>query len=344
MGVTVKSRTLKFDQVVKLSTASGLFMALFGVTDSLVLHHFFKSDKDQFIGSSVYLIVGSWLGVVVMFVVGSMLGKNLEPKFPSWRVPKGKVLFYIALAGLTGALQTCFYLFSLSKFTPGLVAVLMVGSLLFQDIIDVISRDLTFKLLILPASLIIFGSIVASVSTSSGWSLEAFVIVFLCVNFFDTTATFMRQKTSELKDSNGNRLIDSINFELWRFLWLAFWGTFISLGWVISQDKLDLMKEVFTGGIWGALPLILFAMACIFCSFVWGYQARQRGSLSQITMLSQTTVVFSFLLTYLVILCYPNAFGSGGMSLLTVLLNGLGGVCVVLGVVILAQTVPERGV
>lgn len=342
MGIKVKGPSLKFDQVVKLATASGLFMALFGVTDSIVLHNYFTSDYNKFIGSCVYIIVGGWFGVGVMFLVGSVFGKSLEPKFINWKFPKDRVLLYVILAGITGALQTFFYLYSLSRFTPGLVAILMVGSLLGQNVIDVFSRDLAFRLLVVPTSLIITGSIVASISTSHGLSLEAFVVVFLFVNLFDIAATFVRQKTSGLTDSRRNRLIDSINFELWRFLWLAFFGTIFSFGWVIYQNKLDLMKGVFTGGFWGALPFILLGMVCIFCSFVWGYRARQRGSLSQITMLSQTTVVFSFILTYLIIFLFPSAFGSENANSLTIMLNGFGGLFVVAGVILLAQTVPEK--
>ena len=184
----------KFGYVTRLATASGLFMAFFGVADSVVLHNYFTSDYDKYIGSLVYIIVGGWLGVVVMFLVGSVFGKSLEPRFLSWKIPKGKVLLYVILAGITGALQTVFYLYGLSKFTPGLVAILMVGSLLGQNALDVISKELAFKILMVPTLLIVTGSIIASISKSSGLSMEAIVVVFLLVNFFDTTATFMRQK------------------------------------------------------------------------------------------------------------------------------------------------------
>lgn len=338
--VQARSKQNWLNEIVLLAISAGFFTAVYNSSDTYILHNYLRSNSDRMIGSFLYLIVGGWFGVVLTVAMGLLFGKSMAPGFTGWKVPAWGALFYTLASGLSGALATFFLLFGLSSYDPGLVIILVVGSLLGQAYLDIFQKNLTVRVLAVPTCLVIVGSISSTISTRNGFEISfgAIVIVFLIRNAFDIVSTYTKKEGIRLKSTGGKDLIDAVNFQLWRFIWLAFFGTIISLSWVASRGQLGLMGSVFTEGILKATPFILLTMGCVFLAGVWETRALKDDHMTIVTILLHSKIFFGLAITYSINALFPEAFGTLDNDLFSILIKVFGGTLVFIGIVVLTKS------
>ena len=319
--------------VALLALASGIFQAFYNSIDNYILQNIFTYKKDALIGPLIYIIIGAWLGLFMFFLIGLLSGKSLEKKFKKYQKPDKKTLVFALGAGLFSAVATLFNLVALSKYDVGLFITLSTGTVIFISLIDVLRKNVSFRMVAVPTFLIVLGTTLSVSKTVGGFNItwEAVFLVFILYSISDAV--------SENFSKTGNELTDPINFLILRFTFLTLFGTLFSIGIVVWLGKIDTVMEVLTSGILKAVPYIGITMIFVYFSFVCRYKAFRGDELSIIELLTYAKIFVGLMITFLFNALRPGIFGTIETDFFSVSLRVLGGMVVFLGVAYLAYLV-----
>src|SRR5258706_10434324 len=163
MESKAKASESQFNRAIGLTLVSGFFFALMTATDNYVVKNLIVIKSDPLLAVFIYLILGSWIGVIVQFFFSNWSGKWIYKDFQKIKIYSIKDNREAIYSGLLSAIATMFALWGGQLADPSVVVVLTNVVLVYLVIYDVFfAKTLSLKEIFIPAVLIILGSILAS--------------------------------------------------------------------------------------------------------------------------------------------------------------------------------------
>jgi len=327
MRLRIRKKYLFYALVV----ASSVLGAVTASIDSVISH--LHVTNSWVFGVSA-MLVGTLVTVAIALVLSLPLGRRslgarIDPSFSRFRLLRRKELRYHLLAGLGNTVTTLGYFYVVSVFLdPSTVLPFFQVVILYLLLAESLSEKDAPTLAEIESSVIVtFGAIMASMSLTGSFNLEALFIIFVIVNPGWVLLAVCQRKLKRL--TVDDRPNDAINIRTWNVVFTTLFITATTLvynqGYVL--DALDAFVDSFG---WLALT-----MTVTFFSYILYIRALGIGKASITQAVKASTIVFSIPLSLLLAGVLDYSFG-GSPSLLAIKIMGI--VLVVLGVSSFALT------
>jgi len=327
MRLRIRKKYLFYALVV----ASSVLGAVTASIDSVISH--LHVTNSWVFGVSA-MLVGTLVTVAIALVLSLPLGRRslgarIDPSFSRFRLLRRKELRYHLLAGVGNTVTTLGYFYVVSVFLdPSTVLPFFQVVILYLLLAESLSEKDAPTLAEIESSVIVtFGAIMASMSLTGSFNLEALFIIFVIVNPGWVVLAVCQRKLKRL--TVDDRPNDAINIRTWNVVFTTLFITATTLvynqGYVL--DALDAFVDSFG---WLALT-----MTVTFFSYILYIRALGIGKASITQAVKASTIVFSIPLSLLLAGVLDYSFG-GSPSLLAIKVMGI--VLVVLGVSSFALT------
>jgi len=327
MRLRIRKKYLFYALVV----ASSVLGAVTASIDSVISH--LHVTNSWVFGVSA-MLVGTLVTVAIALVLSLPLGRRslgarIDPSFSRFRLLRRKELRYHLLAGVGNTVTTLGYFYVVSVFLdPSTVLPFFQVVILYLLLAESLSEKDAPTLAEIESSVIVtFGAIMASMSLTGSFNLEALFIIFVIVNPGLVVLAVCQRKLKRL--TVDDRPNDAINIRTWNVVFTTLFITATTLvynqGYVL--DALDAFVDSFG---WLALT-----MTVTFFSYILYIRALGIGKASITQAVKASTIVFSIPLSLLLAGVLDYSFG-GSPSLLAIKVMGI--VLVVLGVSSFALT------
>jgi hypothetical protein len=342
---------------------AALFYAIVAVNDNYIMHNII-THEDQMIAASAYLVLGGWLitgGIAisnyVLSWVSVLRGKTSEKESVGFSLGTLKMQKYAGSAGVFAALNMICLLLAYQRMDPSLALALTTTVIVYLVIYDVpkptwlyrifkssettktvyTKRNPSMTLVVSSIILIFGGALLACVTKTSGEiSLPGIILVVIGASIFFAFDNIVRYRTGRIQHES-NQKFDDKTFVFWRAFWLSLFGTFLISIIAASQGYfIELWK--FIGNTWSVL--LPFAIATVIGNYI--YQLFFQRALtigtekvSTITMRFMLQIVFGIILSGIVYLAIPHAFGKDFPAAPSVwIVRGIGMSLIVAGVLL----------
>lgn len=317
--------------VIGIALSAALFTALNAAIDNYIVHKVIVS-ADRLTAASFYLIVGSWVYILWVLVCNKIFGKQIDTGYPGFTFGAKRMHKFAALSGILGAISTLFYLLGNQMLDPSLILVLLSFSVVYMAVFDKLKGNIKGKVIIMPASLIISGSALASIRHISGgikvtmWGIIIFAVV---CSGLSALGDGTRKK--------GVKSADAVTFCFWRFVWLSTLGTVIAVAMALFRGKFyDLieMRKALTIPAFGWISLTM-----ILASFynVFSQKALRFEALSVVFLFVNSKIAMGVPITALGNFLFPGVFGEISKEWLVWIVRSIGATLTLFGVVCLRQ-------
>jgi hypothetical protein len=322
----------------KLVIIAALFYAIVAVNDNYIMHNVINHEN-QAIAASTYLVLGGWLittGIAISNYAGAwilrLVKKNPKEKYVGFSFGTLKMQKYAISAGILAALNMICLLLAYQIMDPSLALALTTTVIVYLVIYDIgkpawISKTLrknpakikkennreksSISYVIVSTILIIGGALLASVTKTSGEiNLWGILLVVIGASTFFAADNIVRYKVGGVQQES-NQKFDDKTFIFWRAFWLSLFGTFLIS--VIAANRgyfIEIWR--FISNIW---PILLpFAVATVIGNYIFQILFQKALSMgtekvSKITMLFMLQIVFGIIISGIVYLIVPTAFG-----------------------------------
>jgi hypothetical protein len=322
----------------KLVIIAALFYAIVAVNDNYIMHNVINHEN-QAIAASTYLVLGGWLittGIAISNYAGAwilrLVKKNPKEKYIGFSLGTLKMQKYAASAGILAALNMICLLLAYQIMDPSLALALTTAVIVYLVIYDIGKPAWMSKILrknpakikkednrekssisyvIVSTILIIGGALLASVTKTSGEiNLWGIFLVVIGASIFFAADNIVRYKVGSVQQES-NQKFDDKTFVFWRAFWLSLFGTFLIS--IIAANR-GYFTELwrFISNIW---PVLLpFAVATVIGNYIFQILFQKALSMgtekvSKITMLFMLQIVFGIVVSGIVYLAIPTAFG-----------------------------------
>ena len=302
-----------FKSAFALTIVSGFAFAATTATDNYVVKNKIVIEENPMLAVFTFLLLGAWIGLIVQYFSSNLLGTGIDNDFKKIRIYPFKYQKEAAISGGLSAVATIFALWGGQIADPSVVIVLMnivMVYLVFYDVI--VAKTLLLKSIIIPALLIILGSILASMKDLS-FSFEGFglaLVVLLLGRGLSSSASKVLDQKGVRKENEGELIFDPVNYAFLRFFWLAVFGTLLAFGWsLITHNTISLilaLKIFFPI----ALPAIIFLMFFVTIANATEAAARKVAETSVVSLLVTFQVVVIIPITLIGDLVQKDIFGS----------------------------------
>ncbi len=327
MRLRIRKKYLFYALVV----ASSVLGAVTASIDSVISH--FHVTNSWVFGVSA-MLVGTLVTAAIALVLSLPLGKRslgarIDPSFSRFRLLRRKELRYHLLAGVGNTVTTLGYFYVVSVFLdPSTVLPFFQVVILYLLLAESLSEKDAPTLAEIESSVIVtFGAVMASMSLTGSFNLEALFVIFVIVNPGWVVLAICQRKLKRL--TVDDRPNDAINIRTWNVVFTTLFIT--ATTFVYNQqyvlDALDAFVDSFG---WLALT-----MTVTFFSYILYIRALGIGKASITQAVKASTIVFSIPLSLLLANVLDYSFG-GSPSLLAIKVMGI--VLVVLGVSSFALT------
>lgn len=314
-----------------LVVASAMLGAVTASLDG-VISHFYVTDSWVF-GVSA-MLVGTVVTVAIAGVLSlpwgkRSLGARIDPSFRRLRLVRRHELGYHLVAGAGNAVTTLGYFYVVSVFLdPSTVLPFFQIVILYLLLVESLSEKDAPTLAEVESSVIVtFGAIMASMSLTGSFNLEALLIVFLAVNpGWVVLAVFQRKLKRLWVDERPN---DAVNVRTWNVVFTTVFMVAVAL--VYRQD---ILGEAFQA-IVDSYGWLAATMTVTFFSYILYIRALGIGKASITQAVKASTILFSIPLSLLLSGVLGFSFSATPM-LLAFKLMGI--VLVILGVSSFALT------
>jgi hypothetical protein len=322
----------------KLVIIAALFYAIVAVNDNYIMHNVINHEN-QAIAASTYLVLGGWLittGIAISNYAGAwilrLVKKNPKEKYIGFSLGTLIMQKYAASAGILAALNMICLLLAYQIMDPSLALALTTAVIVYLVIYDIGKPAWMSKILrknpakikkednrekssisyvIVSTILIIGGALLASVTKTSGEiNLWGIFLVVIGASLFFAADNIVRYKVGSVQQES-NQKFDDKTFVFWRAFWLSLFGTFLIS--IIAANR-GYFTELwrFISNIW---PVLLpFAVATVIGNYIFQILFQKALSMgtekvSKITMLFMLQIVFGIVVSGIVYLAIPTAFG-----------------------------------
>ena len=322
----------------KLVIIAALFYAIVAVNDNYIMHNVINHEN-QAIAASTYLVLGGWLittGIAISNYAGAwilrLVKKNPKEKYVGFSFGTLKMQKYAISTGILAALNMICLLLAYQIMDPSLALALTTTVIVYLVIFDIGKPAWMSKILrknpakikkedngekssisyvIVSTILIIGGALLASVTKTSGEiNLWGILLVVIGASIFFATDNIVRYKVGGIQHES-NQKFDDKTFIFWRAFWLSLFGTFLISVIAANRGYFTELRR-FISNIW---PILLpFAVATVIGNYIFQIlfqKALAMGTekVSKITMLFMLQIVFGIVVSGIVYLAIPTAFG-----------------------------------
>ncbi len=315
-------------QVFCLCFISGFFAALQSATDNLIVKQVIVFPADPFTAVLVYLVLGSWIGVVTQFFTSNFFGSRISPDFAGIKSFKFGELRFAFVSGLLSAVATMFFIWGSQLVDPTVVVVLTNAYILYLLFYDTAMGNVKMSSLCWPSLFIIIGSVLASLKDLTGFETTLLGLAIFLLGQNGANAV------SKILDQRGARkAIDPVNYAFWRFIGLATSATCLAIGLSVIRGRTTDFWDTFASFLLPAFPYIIVLM--IFVTFANAYEiaARKVGQTSIVSMLVTIKVAVILPITLAGDAIIPNLFGELPSSTLVWMLRIVGAGFVIWGII-----------
>jgi len=297
---SVTSKPLWRSSTVRLALFAAVFTAIYKVMDNITMHNFITAS-DSLTAVFVYLIIGAWTGLLSSLLFAVLFGKRLvDPDFSRLELNRKAFNKQAVIAGTISAGSTLFLLLGNQLGDPSVLIALGNAVIIYTLAYDAITKQVTINQIILPALLVIAGSMMASYSGSLEITLLGLLFVFVVSN--GLTAF------SEIVEQTGCRASDGVNFFVWRFLWLAITGTIIALIVSFIRGYLGLLLSCLVDGV-QYIPWIALTMLFVFLGIGMKLVAKKNDAVSVVLIVYSVQMILSYPITLAGNWIIPGVFG-----------------------------------
>lgn len=282
---------------------SAIFGALYSTNDNFIMHHIIVCPNDSFTATAFYLIVGGWIGTLLTLVLNRFLGKSMDKSYTGFNFGSLKMQKFALLSGIFGAVSTLLYLWGSQKLDPSLVLGLSSASVIWLCLYDSLTKKIKVRSIIVPLTLVVVGSLIASTTRLSG----GFKITFLGIIILLVGRCGLDAADGIVRKLGGNDT-DAVIFNFWRFFWLSVSATILMIVVAFlrgTSDELWQMKDIFLP----TLPWILLTMFFVFLSNVLCQKAMQKGVVSKVFLVTNSKIAIGVPIALLGDAIYPGVFG-----------------------------------
>ncbi len=306
-----------------VALASMIFTALFKVMDNITVHNFIKAP-DTIILVSAYLIIGAWIGFFSSLPFALFFGKRLvDPAFEKISFGNSKTQIAAVITGFISAIATFFNLWANCIIDPGAVISLSSAVILFTLAYDLVKKQVNFRIIILPLFFVLFGGMMAAYNGSFRITLMGILLMGVVSN--GLTAA------SEIIEQNGTRASDGVNFFIWRFLWLAIFGTIMT----VTMANLRGCGGMLVDTIISSLPYFawfVLTMLFVFLGIGLKLTAKKVGIVSVVLMVLSGQVVLGYIFTLSGNSLIPGLFGDVSAEPSVWIVRAIGAVFLIAGI------------
>jgi len=309
-----------------ISLTAAVFGALYLANDTFIMHRVIVY-RDSFTAVSVYLVFGAWVGLICMLIYNSLFGKWIDNDYPGFNFGTRKMETFALISGAIAAGSTAFCLMGNQSLDPSLVTALSNLSIIYLVGYDSLRRNISFKNIVVPMSLVVLGSALASITKiSGGFEITLAGILILLIGRCGTDAV------EKIVRQQGVWKSDAITFNFWRFLWLAVFGTIFSLLVAFARGSINELLTLFLQ-IWkSALPWILLTMFFVFFFSTLLQKAMKTGAISKVTLVVNFQIALGIPLTLLLNQIAPGVFGNISQETAVWVVRSVGALMIVFGI------------
>jgi hypothetical protein len=310
---------------------SALLAAATTSVDSIISHSYISNS---WIFGAAALIVGFIVTVAIACIlsipVGSKsIGSRIDPSFRRLRMVRRPEIPYHLLAGIGNAVVTLAYFYVVSVFVdPSAVIPFFQVVILYLLVVESLSDKDAPTLAEVESSIIVtFGAILASLSLTGEFNLEALLVIFLVMNPGWVLLAIYQRKLKLLRIDGGYN--DSINIRVWNVVFTALFTVLAVFLYKPEYlyESIDAARSFF---YWLALT-----MSITFFSYIFYIRGLGIGKASVTQAVKASTIFFGLPLS-VVLARYLDYSFSATPTLMVVKLMGI--ILVLLGVLSFALT------
>jgi len=315
-----------------LSIFSGVLSAVVVALDIWISATMIQNPA--FFGLSLFFI-GTILHISLLLLLSidfkeRRIGEFIDPLFRGIIIPKGELLKYLFLAGLSNAIASISYFVIIAELPDPSAVIpftnLITGYLLIGDLL--IEKERPAIIEIQSIFMVVFGALLVNLSGGE-IDLIGLILVLGPLNLGSFGYIFFQKKARSLK--NGTSYYDSINLRVWS---LIFTSAIFIVTMPLIVRSISIIVESFKVALRFYLPLAL-DMLVTFFAYVLYIRALGLGKMSIVNALSSISVVISIPLTIILSIFIPSIYFLQ-IDLVTLLIKLIGIILMFIGIVSLS--------
>lgn len=325
-----------WSSVFLIALGSAFFLTVEKVVDSVISNNYAIAN-DPITASSAYLFVGGWFGVLVCFVLGKTIGKNI-PGHSGIRLPKAYPLRLSIFAGISAGLSTFIFLWGNQYFDLSVMVGISNFYILMIVIYEWLSGKVTIQKFLLPGIVAVIGTIM--VAYNPAWVNDNILqdqigkLIFIFFSF-NILVAFDRLITKPAVDQS-----DPINVQIVRFTLLAITGTITAFTLAFIRNEytafIDASKNILMTPAVYVWLFILFA--AVFLGQVLELWAKRKNvDVSSVVIVIGLQVGLGFVATLVIDSISPGFVGNVPAELFTRAVRLIGVASLVLAIALLQK-------
>ena len=303
-----------------LASLSAMAAALYMTNDGYVMKSIIVG-VDDVSASLVYLLLGSWAGVLISVVNNVIFGRRIDPDYPGMNFGSTKMQPMAVAAGLLGAFSTWCYLKAHQDLDPSVVAALANVAVIYLVVYDGVRGSISWRR--------VWPSLVAVVVGSFLVSLERLEFSFGALRWAPLLLLLIGRSGSaafgKVVEQKGSRSSDGVTFSFWRMFWFAISATVLAVGFSAGRGSLPVFGEILKASLPHALPWVCLSLFFAYFGNTLENTAKRYGAVSVVAMFVGLQVVLGIPLTLTVNAIWPGALGElpSGVAIWVVRLVGV---------------------
>jgi drug/metabolite transporter (DMT)-like permease len=286
-----------------------------------------------------YSFLSMWLGLICTAIVlvvmripakkSHLLGAYIDPNFRGFIIPRGKLLLWLIIAGVSAALQTITYFYLVGTSSPSLLLPFMQMVIVYLIISESVSYKETPTALEMQSVIMILVGIFLMATTDLTINWITILLVLGPYNISTMVFTIaLRQAKRMIYRGRKN---DSLNLRFWSLLFLTL---------ILSLLVIPFITPTFHAALaivdWNIILFILIDVLISTFAFVTYIRALGITKMSTVTAIISVTVVLGIPITFIGDFFFPGAFGPTAFTPLFWLFKAMGAFLIIVGIVTIA--------
>lgn len=324
------SRKIK---IILLPLITAILTAVYVEMDKFFLTEFIP---DPLVFSFLSLWLGSFAMVFFMLIMrfplrrDQLIGEYLDPNFQGLFVPKGKILFWILIAGISGAFSSFTYFHLVASTNPSLVIpfsrLLIVYLLILESVSD---RDIPTIIEVQSVILILAGVFLMA---SSELAFNPLTLILVIGPYNVSNLVFTIALRNAKKKIYMNRKTDSLNIRLWVLIFNSIFTSIIFAPLLLTPESIG---NILTLNLPMSIFIIIDMMVATFAAITY-IRALGVAKMSIVNSITAFTVVLGIPFTLIGNLLFPGSFGTINLTGIFGMITMMGALLIVTGIVTIA--------
>lgn len=294
-----------FDKAEFLALLAAVASALYMTNDNYVMKSVI-TGSDKTCAALVFLLLGSWAGVLISLVNNVIFGRRVDPDYPGMGVGSTKMQLMAIAAGLLGAVSTYCYLKASQDLDPSIVVALASLPMVYLVVYDAVRGNINWKQIWVPLIAAIVGGFLVSRESLNLFGSLAFSGTALLLLIVGRSGSSALGKVAE---QEGSRSSDGVTFSFWRMFWFAIVATGLAIGYPATRGVFPTFGETLRGALPMSIPWVCLSLFFAYFGNTLENTAKRFGAVSVVAMFVGLQTVLGVPLTLIVNGIRPGALG-----------------------------------